>query len=258
MSKLTGLRIVRWALGRGQDGERPHLEALIEREAAKMKDGYHYARWIVPLVGVVLAGGLFLPLALALHPLFWLGVGLSTVLGLGLGATFHALARRISPAQLLLRKRCLALGQRLSSIRNLLGMQPALSSGVAEVLEEAARVYLAAVPETEATDRRPSDRPRAEAVHRARLGMDDAMAQMLALAEPESPQAQDAELLRGWAEPLLEEMRATATALAAQERREHWAAQVETPSSPLAGLAGARADLERLEAAESELDRLHN
>lgn len=250
MAALTILRLARKFPGLTSP-EYPHLETLIEQESVKIKDGYHYARWITPLAGVFLAVACFLPLALTVHPLFWIGtVGLSVVGGV-LGWIFHVLAMRISPTQLLLRKRCMTLGQRLITVRNLLGMLPTLSPKVAAFLEEAASIYLAVRPPVEPAR---GGNVWTEASLKAHRAMDDAMAQMLALAEPETPQAQEVELARGWAQPLLEEMKATAHALVQHSRRESIAAQVDSPISPLAGLADARADLERLETAVAELE----
>lgn len=236
---------------RGLDVNSPHIEALIDRESAKMMDGYHYARWIVPLVGAALGFGLFLPLALTFHPAFLIGTAAFAILGVGLGLTFHVLARRISPAQLALRQRCLKLGYRMLSFRCLFGHQPALSVGAFELLEDAARTYLAACPE-------PSGRehagPAAEAAQRTRQEMENAMSQMLALAEPESLDAQEAEVANGWAVPLLEEMRAAAKALASQARRTSLADSLVTPRSSQADLASARSELEQWEAAEHEVE----
>lgn len=47
---------------------------MIEEKAPNVTDGFHYARWIVPLVGAFFGVACFLPLALSVHPLFWIGV----------------------------------------------------------------------------------------------------------------------------------------------------------------------------------------
>ena len=218
-----------------------------------MADGFHYARWIVPLVCVFFALACFMPLALTVNPLFWIGTGSLTVIGGVLGAVFHIMASRISPSQVALRKRCILLGQRLVGLQNLLGLAETLSPKVAEILDEAARVYLIVRPATEKDAARAASGVWSEATQKALLAMDDAMAQMLRLAEPETPQAQEIELARGWAQPLLEEMKSTAIALTKPSRTAQLAAQME--SSSLAGLADARANLERLESAVAELER---
>ena len=62
MGNLSALRIVRMTRTKSNVIEHPQLEALVEAEFAKVSDGYHLARWIVPLVGVTI-GGIFLPIA---------------------------------------------------------------------------------------------------------------------------------------------------------------------------------------------------
>lgn len=252
MGRLTLLRAARWVTGRANKPDHPHLETLIEEESVKVMDGFHYARWIVPLVGAGLSLAMWLPLALTVHSLFW--IGFAGFMGIGglLGYVFHRLAMRISPTQILLRKRSLALGNRMVSVKSLVGMMPALSPKVAAFLEEAAAAYLAVRPKRDSLAR--SNGVWAESTHRLHRAMDDAMAQMLSLAEPETPEAQEVELTRGWAQPLLAEMKAAAQALMEEAGRERIAAQVDSTESPLAGLSHARADLERLRSAESELD----
>lgn len=254
MSTLAPLRIARWFRRSSNPPEYPHLEALIEQESAKVTDGYHYARWIVPLVGVSVALACFLPLALTVHSLFWIGSAGFVALGGGLGYVFHRLAKGISTSQLLLRKRCLALSHKLISLRNLIGVSPTVSPKVAKLLEDGAQVYL--------TTRVPEDSSRAaengvweSATRKARLAMEEAMAELLTLAEPETPHAQEIELARGWAQPLLNEMKETARLLEQQSKRAFLAAQLDATLSPLASLADARIQLEQLDSAASELDR---
>lgn len=252
MSSLIFLRIARWAKGKKRGAEYPNLETLIDEEAVKVSDGYHQARWIVPLVGLTLSVACFLPLALKVHPLFWIGVAGMLALGLGLGAVFHALAQRITPAQLALRKHCVALAAKLNSARSLIGISPVISPEVAAVLDEGAKVYLRARPNS------PQDERMADAWSEARIkalaALDEGMAQLLSLAEPESPAAQDALLDEGWAEALLGEMRATASALAKQKIAARSAgARLHPAASSLSELSDARAHLERLDMALKEL-----
>jgi hypothetical protein len=253
MGKLTVLRVARWARGASNSPEHPHIEALVEQEADKVSDGFHYARWIVPLVGLFFAVACFLPLALTVHPLFWIGSLGTTALGGILGAIFHVLASRISPPQLLLRKRCIALSNRMIGFSHLIGMSPSLSPKVAGLLDEAAEVYLATRQEPERSRWSRGSGVWAEATSNAERAMDEAMAQMLRLAEPETPQAQEMELSRGWAQPLLQEMKATAAALAQTSRA--GAGASGSLNSPLADLADARIHLERLGSAAAELER---
>lgn len=254
MGALSILRVARRFTGLNKS-EYAHLETLIEEEAVKIKDGYHHARWICAASGALFAFGCFMPLALTVHPLFWIGTAGMCLIGGTLGYIFHRLAKQISPPQMRLRQRCMKLGHRLISFKNLMGAAPILSPKVAEFLDEAAATYLLARPHSERDRKGALLEAWDDATARAQRGMDEAMAQMLALAEPESPQAQEAELARGWAKPLLEEMKATAQALAHSARSASFAAQMDPASAPLATLKDARADLERLDSAVSELEQ---
>lgn len=251
MSKLTALRMARWARRSSNPPEHPNFEALIEQETQKIADGFHYARWIVPLVGAFFSLACFLPLALTVHPLFWIGVVGTSVLGGVLGGIFHLVARTISPAQLRLRKQCHLIGNRMIGLGNLTGVAPTLAPKVAEILDEAARTYLLA-------SHRPEQSARgvwSQASGKVQDALDDAMAQMLLLAKPETPQAQEVELARGWAQPLLREMKATAQVLM-ESNTQGWASLAEA-ASPLERLADARTELERLGTAMAELDQEH-
>ncbi len=254
MGKLSVLKIVRMTRPQAFP-ELSSLEALVDDEFAKVSDGWHLARWIVPLCGVLVGGGVFLPLALWGHPLFLIGaIGLSFV-GIVLGVIFHLLARRITPWQLGLRKKCAMLGQRMVGLANLTGVSAALSPKVGAVLEEAAEAFLSVKPVGKEIPLRPSKGVYGEAAQKAEMALLDAMTKMLTLAESPSHQAQEAELARGWALPMLEEMKATAAALKSPSSRVQIAAQIEAAESPLAGLVESRAQLARLEAAASELDK---
>lgn len=255
MSRLTILRVARWAKGKGEESGYPNLETLVEEESVKVSDGYHYARWIVPLVGVFFSAACFLPLALTVHPLFWIGVVGMTALGGGLGAIFHALARRISPSQLAVRKNCIALANKLTSAQNLFGIGNVLSPRVAEVLDEAASIYLKVRPNAE-RDRKPrANNAWTEASEKALRAMDDAMAQLLGIADAGTPQAQEAVFDQGWALPLVDEMRTTATALTNQKVAAQISGkQLHSAAGPLSELSDARAQLQRLDQALQELD----
>lgn len=253
MGNLSALRLVRMARTKSGVIEHPQLEALVEAEFAKVSDGYHLARWIVPLVGFAI-GGVFLPIALRNDPLFIVSASVPMVAGVVLGVIFHLLARRISPVQLGLRKRCAALGQRMVGWANLVGVSSAVSPKVGELLDEAAGIYLSV---RHIIERDGTTKPKgawAEASLKAQTAMVEAMTELLTLVEPESHQAQEASLARGWAQPLLEEMRATATMLLRPSPRAQIAAEIEASASPLADLADARVQLERLETAAAELD----
>lgn len=255
MSALSFLRLARKLPGLNKQPEYPNLEVLIEEESQKVKDGFHHARWITPLSGLVLALGCFMPLALTVHPLFWIGSAGMVTIGAGLGLIFHRLAIRISPTQLKLRQRCMNLANRMISLKSLFGAMPALSPKVAEILEDAAATYLKVRPSKERDGRAPMPAVWDEARKRAERALDEAMSQMLTLSEPETPQAQEVELNRGWAQTLLAEMKDTAKALEMSSRSAGLAAELDSAASPLANLREARSDLQRLESAVSELEQ---
>lgn len=254
MGKLSVLRLIRKARPLSSDPELPSLEALVEDEFSKVSDGWHLARWIVPLSSLVVGGAVFLPLMLFVHPLFVIGAAGLPLIGLILGAIFHILAKRITPAQLGLRKKCALLGQRMVGLANLTGVTPALSPKVGAALEEAAEALLSVKPVGQEIASASAKGVYAQASQKAEAALVEAMTKMLSLADSPSLLAQESELARGWALPLLEEMKATAAALTAQSPRVQIAAQIEASESPLVGLVEARAQLAKLEAAVKELD----
>jgi hypothetical protein len=255
MSALNWLRLVRKVPGLAGQQEMPNLEALIDAEAMKPKDEYHIARWVVPLVLSIVGPSVFIPLTIAFSPLFLIGAIGMPAIGWILGGIFHYVSKTIDPSQLVLRKRCFTLLQRLNSLKNLLGYSPVLSVEVGGALEEAAALYLRTRPAIEPKKGPPARGLFDETCLRAQKAMDDAMAQMLLLAEPESTQAQDLELSKGWAQPLLEEMRATTKALTEHYRHMRTAAMLDSHLSPLVGLRDARSELQRLENATAELEQ---
>lgn len=254
MGALSWLRFVRRVPGFGSQPELPNLESLIEEEALKTKDEYHLARWIVPLATLVVGLSVFIPLTVTVSLFFLFGAIGMPVIGGILGAIFHFVARRVPPSKIRLRKRCHSLLSRLNGLKNILGFTPALSPQVAPVLEEAAGLFLRArLPDSNASS--DVDDLWTGAVARARVALDDAMAQMLTLAEPETAAAQEAELARGWALPLLEEMRETVQMIEDQRSKALVTGVGQAQLAPLAGLREARQELARLETAVSELEQ---
>lgn len=226
----------------GGTGEWPHLEDLVAAESVKIKDEYHYARWIVPLVAGVVAV-VFGALSV-IHPLFLIGTGVGLLAGTILGLVFHSIARSVSPAQLLLRKRATALRRRWMGLTHLLGVESGVSPRVGEVLDEAARIHLSVRPPKVSGQAPIPSRSRRDAEE----AMDEAMAAMLALAEPSSPAHQEALLDQGWAARLLDEMRGASKALAVMPDEDN------PDGSALHRLRRARLELESLKEAREELD----
>ena len=255
MSALSWLRVARRVPGLARQPELPNLETLIDEEALRIKDEYHVARWVVPLVLGVVGTAVFIPLAATIDILFLIGTAGMLTLGTTLGLIFHHIARRQSPTQIKLRKRCKTLMIRLVGLKNLLGFDPVLSMKVAAVLEEAAAIYLRTRPAPDRAVKPSKSSLWDDATIKAQRAMDEAMAQMLSLAEPETVQAQEVELARGWAHPLLEEMEAMGRALDIHLQKAQTAEFAETQLAPIAGLREARSELERLESAVSELEQ---
>lgn len=252
MGALSLLRLARRIPGLAKQSELPNLETLIELEALKPSDEYHVARWVLPLVHTAVGLAVFVPLMYLVDPLFVIGaVGLPAI-GLTLGTIFHFVAKRISPTQINLRKRCKKLMRRLVGLKNLLGFEGVLSPNVAQVLEESARLYL------KCTGGNDGKKPKAtvwnEAGQKAEKAMEEAMARMLELADPETSAGQEAELSRGWGFPLLKEMSELEKALEEHRNNERMAMITDPAGGAIAGLREARSELERLDSAAEELE----
>ncbi len=229
------------------------LEAFLEAEAGRQDDAFHIARWVVPLVLSVVGVSVFLPLALIFDPLFILGAVGMVALGGTLGMIFHRIAKSIPISRINLCKRAKLVLARLLRFRSLLGLEPALSPKVGEVLDQAARLYLIAVPEPEVA-RASGNGVWSQARIKATRAMEEAMARMLELAEPESAQAQEFALARGWAQPLLSEMEALAKAIQKHDKADRRLQPGDEKLEAISGLRDARSDLERLEEAVAELE----
>lgn len=252
MGALSLLRLARRIPGLAKQSELPNLETLIELESLKPKDDYHIARWLLPLIHTTIGLAVFTPLTLMVSPWFLIGaIGLPTI-GLTLGAIFHFMAKRITPAQINLRKRSNKLMHRFVGLKNLLGFEGVLSPKVAQILEEASRLYLKCTGVVE--DKRPQASVWTDAREKAERAMEEAMGRMLELAEPETAAAQEAELSRGWAMPLLREMTALDQALEEHRHNERLAMLTDPAADALAGLRDARSELERLDSATDELE----
>lgn len=248
MSSLSWLRFARRLPGLNKQPAFPDLEALVEAEAEKTGDEYHIARWVVPLVLTTVGVAVFVPLSIFISPYFLFGTGGFALVAGILGYAFHLVAKGITPSQIALRKRTRTLRNRLIQLKHLIGLEPALSPAVGEVLNEAARYYLMVCDDETPEGMWPEARQRAQAA------MQEAMTRMLELAEPATAPAQDAALARGWARPLLSEMKALATAIEEHEANQRRSPLAASDRDALAGLREARVELERLDQATQELD----
>jgi hypothetical protein len=244
MSRLSALRLSRWLRQDPRVPRWPSLEELIDTECEKTAEGWRLARWIVPLTGVVIGAGVFGPLAVFGHPGFWIGVIAAPLLAGIFGVISHWQARQLSDAHRQLRLRCHKAAERLNRFENLTGAQPTLAPGVGELLDRAAKAWLAAV--------RPASEKRSlDPVAKTRDMLDASMAQMMELAVISSHAAQEAALQQGWAQELTAEMEAASASigkLAASGLING------LPSTLTAELSATRAHLEEMSRAAQELD----
>lgn len=234
-------------VGMSAQPEYPNLEALLESEAGQPDKGYYLAARIVPPIGIAIGLLVFLPLAIAFSPFFHIGTISFALLGVGAWFLFDSLDRAISPAKKQIRKMATLIWSRVGGISNLVGVEPALSETVGEVLDEAAAIYLK-------YSGAGSQKTRNEAYHRAHQALEIAMAKILDLAAAPNVRSQELEFETGWALPLLREMRQMDDALT---RLAKYAAHETLPVDPLANLKDARTELTGVVAAIDELEQRH-
>ena len=244
MSTLYWLKVARKAKLYKQP-EFPHIEALIESEDGQISDDYAMMAKIIPAsiigIGVIICAVAAFwqhsPWAmLATIPTGFLAVGTWYVL--------DKLDKRIPRSRVSVRVQTKAIAQRVCGFSNLVGVEPALSSSVGAMIDEAARIYMKHRIEN------PNPVP-LNSREKAASALEDAMARMLQLAAPDNARSQDAELEKGWAWPLLQEMRDMDVALDRQTREE--ATQPVDPNDALAQLREARMELLGTETALDEL-----
>ncbi|MBI5707847.1 MAG: hypothetical protein HZC36_12755 [Armatimonadetes bacterium] len=251
MATLTWLRLSRKVPGMQKGQELPNLEALIEAEGQKPGDDLQLASWLTPLILAGIGVCVFVPLGLFVLPAFYYGtLGLASV-GLVVGLVLRKIVKSISPSQVLLRRRSRKLLERMSGLKSILGVEPALSKPVGSVLEEAARIYMKA---SAGREKVVQSGLWAEAQGRAVHAMEDAMAQMLELSEPETPQGQELLLSKAWVRKLLQEMVELDRALEQHAENARLAALTGSEHDALSGLRNAREELERIETATEELE----
>lgn len=223
--------------------EYPNLEALLEAEAGQPDKGYYLAARIVPPIGLTIGLGVFLPLALAFSPFFHIGTIGFSLLAAGAWFLFNSLDRAISPSKKQIRKMASLIWGRYGGFGNLMGVEPAVSQTVGEVLDEAAAIYLKHSGVTGSAN---------EAYRRAYQALEIAMAKILDLAASPNVRNQELEFEAGWALPLLREMRQMDEALT---RLAQYAAHASLPVDPLANLKDARAELAGVVAAIDEVEQ---
>jgi hypothetical protein len=222
--------------------EYPHLEALLSGEEGRPHNDYRIIGQVTPPIIVLL--GFVLSLAVgtdhglgAMFMIAFSGVALAH----GVGVLCHRLDGSIPKTKQRIRKLARQIWGKYSSFPHLFGGRPTLSENVGNLLNEAAGLYL----------RHPDPNVAfSPAQNRAIEALETAMAQLLDLAVFPTVEAQDREFDRGWAQPVLREMRELDQVLSRTFAHEPSKA-LET--GPLARLHEAKMELLGLEAAAEEL-----
>lgn len=237
--------------GLGGKHELPHLESLIESHSGRPHEVYRVLKFAVPLA-IVAFGVASIGFAMVsrVGPVQIVVGALATALLAGVsGQIFHRLDQGISQDSRRLRKQADKLLARHLSIGNLVGAEPVLHPKVGEILDEAAAIYL----KHNQADRPNDTSPYAQARQKACRALEAAMARLMELAEPVGATLQERLLAAGWAEPVLEEMRALDRALDEVTRRESVQEMVQTDSA-IGALQDARLSLQGFQSAVQELE----
>lgn len=243
MGALSWIRVATKAVGLKSPPEYPHLEALLEAEEGQPHNDFRVlARILPPALGVFISVALFAGLW---HKPLVLGATLivNVVLMGALWKVLDYFDRAITPSKARIRKLGDGIWHRLHEFGNLVGVQPALSPTVGQVLDEAAAIYIKHSAQQEA-----DDKVFGESYAKARRALEEAMARMLELAVPATPQQQELLFAAGWALPLLQEMRDMDLALSQP-------LEASLPNDPLANLRAARMEILGIETAIDELER---
>ena len=252
MGSLNWVRAARKMVGLAPLPEYPNLEALLEAQNGQVSFDYYILARVVPTIVGILGGLTFIGLAFTVNAFFIFGIIGSGAIAAGLWFLLDWLDKLIPRSRARLRKLGEEIWKRYEGFGNSLGISPALSPGVATILDEAAAIYLKhsnpRAPQKVAND------PRSKALQ----ALEESMAQMLELARPTTVLAQDHELSTGWAQPMLQEMREMDRALD-QHMQAALAAQAIDSADPLANLRDARQELQGNRTAMDELEnRLSN
>jgi hypothetical protein len=195
-----------------------------------------------------LVAGTFIPFAFTHHPFVSLFALTSLVFAPALWYICDRMDKSMTPSKRRIRKTSEEIWARYRSLKSIVGVEPALSHNVGQLLDEAAFIY-----QKHFTPDKPVKNP-SEPYARALNALEEAMARMLELGKPASVQAQELELASGWAKPLLQEMRDMDRALE-HHRQAAAATELLGGSDPIAGLREARLELQRTESAMIELEQ---
>jgi len=224
--------------------EYANVEALLEAEADQPDEDFRQIANVVPpiLAGVgllVAVAGIFFT-----HSLTFL----FAILGFGTLATvlwfiFDRLDKKIPRSRARLTKHSKEVLGRVCGFTNIIGIEPALSPAVGQILDEAAGIYL--------KHRSGDPGSFAESRQRAFTALEEGMAKLMELGTQPTVRAQELELQRGWAYPMLQEMRSLDKAL--DEHQRNSLANPLQADDPLAQLRSARMELQGIDTAIDEL-----
>ncbi len=247
MSFLETSRIIRKTFGLPAGAEYPNLETLLENECDQPHSDFKLLSYVIPPV-IALTG--LLPLAFSRAPLAWVMALVCVGVSIGTWFVLKRFDKLTPPSKQKIRMLAELLSQRVQGFASVVGARPAISPAVANLLEEAAAIYL--------RHQRPLDNATvAELRSRDELiaALEGAVARLLELAKPESLVMQEHELAAGWAEPLMEELRRADVRLKSLE--EKYQTSSEAPNTdPLARLRESGREFDRVEEAVSELRQL--
>ena len=241
MSTLYWIRIARKFTGLKLPAELPNLETLLEAEADQPSNDYRMLSYALPSVFAV--SGLVFLVPLIVTKMLWFVIPLVVFIAGAIVAWFvcDRLDKSIPQSRARIRRLSEDLVKKFSAFTNIVGVDPAISPSVGAVLDEAAGIYLRHAP-TMKDSMSPS--------HNAALALEAAMARMMDLSVPVGVPAQDIELAKGWAQPLLQEMRETDRVITAHAQS---ALAPRTQGDPLAALREARIELQITDAASNDL-----
>jgi len=245
MGALTWIRMAR-AAGLSRQPEFPNLEALLEAESDQPHNDYRILARVAPPI-VALLGCIFaVPLFLARSPFVILEIPAFGALAWGVWFLCDHLDRTIPRSRARIRQQCEQILKRYAALGSVVGIDPALTPSVGSAINDAAGIYLKHTADIRAS------RGLETAHGRAMAALEEGMAKMLELAAPQTAQAQEAELSRGWAPALLKEMQDLDKALDVQAKSQ---IHSQTGNDPLAALREARLELKMIESANDELEQ---
>ena len=253
MESLKVVRAIKRALNLGNGEAYPNLELLLERETKDGVTDFRLFSYIVP-ASIAVFGILSVVGAIVSKSVFTLPGAIGAVVGtVFTGALcawtymlFQRLHKSVPVHRARIRQLCAKLTERYTNFLNVVGVSPALSPEVAEVLDAGAGIYLKHANRKAETE---DDTER-----KTRDALEAAMAKLLELGQAQSPAEQQIEFNCGWALPLLDEMAAADRALDRYDRNRRLDKEL-ADNDPLAHLRASRLELQEADQARNELDQ---